>query len=130
MSGERTRPPQAPKATVDEARWNEDRFAEWVGLYHGRITSVTGMAVDALNDNGCAEIMDEHHDVLFDIFLSGADPVATADEELKGWLAAQKPAEQKPADQKPAKGKQSAADSSKQWQDFQSRFDATFDGDA
>jgi hypothetical protein len=61
---------------------NEEAFLNWVDMYHDRLTSVTGVVIDTWD--GC-EASDEHHEILWRLYLSGADAVEAADEELKSW---------------------------------------------
>jgi hypothetical protein len=82
---------------------DEERFFDWVDMYHDRLAFVTGVAIDTLDGNGCDEVAEEHYDVLWRLYLSGADPVDAADEELKN-----RPPEQRIKNQ-------SAEDFRKEW---------------
>lgn len=88
---------------------DEAAFHAWVDLYHDRIMAVTGIAPDTQDGDGCEGVTEEYYDVLWKIYQSGADAVATADEDLKDV----------PPDQR--KNNQSADDFRQQWHEAKSR---------
>jgi hypothetical protein len=75
------------EATVAKAvdPHDEEKFFDWVDMYHDRLASVTGVAIDTLDGGGCDEVSEEHYDVLWRLYFSGADAVEAADEDLKNW---------------------------------------------
>jgi len=102
------------KAAVAEAvdPHDEEAFNAWVDLYHDRIMSVTGIAPDPRDGDGCDGVTEEYYDVLWRIYRSGADAVATADDDLKDV-----PPEQR-------KNDQSADDFRKEWREAKERTEA------
>ena len=100
---------------------SEEKWWDWVDLYHDRFCAVTGIAVDTLypspEDFEIPEEGEAHCRQylggLWEIYKAGIDGVDAADENLKGW----------PAEKKPGEGKESADDFRRKWLEHQARMD-------
>jgi hypothetical protein len=90
----------------------EEKFLEFMDLYEGRMTAVSGIAQDTLAGDDDRETSRRYQDEMWTHFLGGVDPVALADEHMKDW----------PSEQRKFAG-QSAEDFRREWFKVKERFE-------